>query len=134
MEEETIDTFCLPDWAENWFAGIYNINEKKDTSLEKEAQPLGLDIKKRKAPKTLKVCNVCENIVENVFAASKKCPNKNCNGTLSKHIKCEKVLKRSPPLTKKECTVCFKIMENVPTATKKCLICSSMLKSVKCNI
>tara|TARA_A100001015_G_C15001952_1_gene718882 strand:+ start:722 stop:1102 length:381 start_codon:yes stop_codon:yes gene_type:complete len=124
-------TPTLPLWAETWFNNVHGIENNHHQPNEEDEYKPKEKLKKRKPPKTLKICNICECVAENVFAASKKCPNSSCKGTLVINMNKEKKLKRNPPLTKKECSKCCKVWENVPTATKKCLRCSSYLITLK---
>ena len=125
-----MSTLTLPVWAENWFNNVYGFENNAQLFEENDCQTKQKP-QKRKPPKTVKICSVCECIAEDVFAASKKCPNNYCKGKLVINANKEKILKRNPPLTKKECKNCCKVWENVPTATKKCLRCSSTLLTVK---
>lgn len=85
--------------------------------------------KVRKAPISVKFCNVC-NGTFHVAAPQKKCMDTTCTGKLEIKAKEPKVLKRDPPKCSKFCNVCDKMVENIPTAIKKCTVCKSLLEKV----
>ena len=86
--------------------------------------------KVRKAPISIKCCNICNNTFH-VAAPQKKCVSSGCNGELVIQPKEPKILKRAPPMCSKFCATCDKMIENIPTACKKCTLCDSTLEKVE---
>ncbi len=99
---------------------VYNNTMESSTTFSKV----------RKAPISIKYCNICNNNFR-VAAPQKKCKDVNCNGELAVQPKEPKILKRAPPMCSKFCVMCDKIVENILTAYKKCTHCDSILTKMK---
>lgn len=135
----------LPEWTITWYrqnnirSEFIDFRNVKDTSSystdELSVANCMLDLckfvlKKRSAPKAIKICKKC-NIEVLVNSAKQSCTNPKCDGKLELVTKPLKEIKRKAPMCTKKCQTCDKIFENVPTALQRCNGCGEKIYIVK---